>query len=303
VGLCGEMLAHPWCEAEAEAAGKILVRAKRKLGAGPVRRPTDKFRELRLSVEQSGEGVEYDAAVHLQGQWQHVYYVENSLMNTLFGLAFWEQIFADIPGAFHNAYQGIPRDMYEAEFVQRRAAGIQQRLAELRETGLEGELMKAYRRYSGYHCHWTDWRVVDEVLLARALQAIPRDHLLAIWERLLFDPAENRSGFPDLIAVGQQPGENSDHVHRFRLGATDFRVERCTRCRGYTPGGFRSEARGVFGVYHAALGRPWISGLGTRFAWRTPGRGALRRDERPAERPAGIQLLRPNAHVSRRLPR
>jgi hypothetical protein len=36
---------------------------------------------------------------------------------------------------------------------------------------------------------------------------IPAAHLLAIWERILFDPAENRRGFPDLIALGAGAGE------------------------------------------------------------------------------------------------
>ena len=34
-----------------------------------------------------------------------------------------------------------------------------------------------------------------------------REHLLAVFERLLFDPRENRSGFPDLIALGDEPGD------------------------------------------------------------------------------------------------
>ncbi len=31
--------------------------------------------------------------------------------------------------------------------------------------------------------------------------------MLAIWERMLFDPGENRRGFPDLIALGAAPGD------------------------------------------------------------------------------------------------
>jgi len=207
VALSREILARPWCEAEGEAATKILARARRKLGGKPERKPADQFRELKLTIEQSGEGVECDALSRLQGDWSSVHYVENNLMTTLFGLAFWQQIFADIPGAFHNPYQSVPRDMYEPEFVLRRRPMIEQRLGELRENGLKTELTDAYQRYSGYQCHWTDWRLVDEHLLATALDIIPREHLFTIWERLLFDPAENRSGFPDLIAFAEEVGD------------------------------------------------------------------------------------------------
>ena len=48
------------------------------------------------------------AAGELQSSWAAVHYVENSLMNALFGLAFWEQIFTPVPGAFHNPFQGLP---------------------------------------------------------------------------------------------------------------------------------------------------------------------------------------------------
>lgn len=209
VSLCEDILAAPWCEAEHEAATKIVARARRKLGGGPVRRVADTFVELRVALPRSGEGVERDAQLHFQGQWHTAYYVENSLMNTLFGLAFWEQIFADVPGAFHNAYQGAPQDMYEPEFVTCRAQAISHRFDELCGGSLHDALLAAYKRYAGYQCHWTDWRVVDENLLSTALKIIPAEDLFAIWERLLFDPAENRSGFPDLIAFGERPGDYS----------------------------------------------------------------------------------------------
>jgi len=202
VALCESILSSPWCEAEQEAAEKLLSRARRKLGGPTQRRQTDSFQQMKLTLKPGGEGVELAAANFLAGDWHSVYFVENTLMNTLFGLAFWEQIFADIPGVFHHPYQGSPRDMYEGDFLANRQEAIAQRLLELRHGNLREELMGAYRRYCGYQCHWVDWRQVDEAMVDIALQQIPPQHLFAIWERQLFDPAENRSGFPDLIAFG-----------------------------------------------------------------------------------------------------
>jgi hypothetical protein len=151
--------------------------------------------------------VELLAARQLASQWRAVHYVENSLMNALFGLAFWEQIFAPVPGAFHNPFQSIPTDMYSPGFGQQRRPGLAARLAEMRGGDIPRLLRDAYANYHGYQCRWVDWRFLDEALLTAAVGVLPGEHLLAIWERMLFDPQENRRGFPDLIALGEKPGD------------------------------------------------------------------------------------------------
>ena len=80
-------------------------------------------------------------------------------------------------------------------------------MAELAEIDLVQELEAAYERYQGYQCHWTNWRALTPELLTSACRCIPRAHLLAIWERMLFDPRECRRGFPDLVAFGDRAGE------------------------------------------------------------------------------------------------
>jgi FAN1, HTH domain/VRR-NUC domain/Fanconi anemia-associated nuclease SAP domain len=208
--LCEQILAAPWCEDERDAAGRILARARRRLGGGKISRPREVFPQLRLELPQGPGCVELQTAQwiaqHSPHQWHSVHYVENQLMNTLFGLAFWEQIFAPVPGAFHNPYQGAPADMYEADFRLRRQDLLGQRLAELRGTDLRVELVAAHRRYGGYQCHWTNSRVITEELVEEVTRIIPDAQLLAIWERMLFDPRENRRGFPDLIALGKELG-------------------------------------------------------------------------------------------------
>lgn len=205
--LCAEIIADPWCEAEQEAAMRILPRVQRKLGRKPAPRHRDAFDTLSLELPRGDRAVELLAADHLGRDWHEVHYVENRLMNTLFGLAFWDEIFMPLPGAFHHAYQGGPADMFEQGFRERRAAAIDQRLAALRRSNLAETLPWAHRRNYPYFCHWTDWRYIDAGLVEAACRIIPRSHLLAVFERLLFDPRENRSGFPDLVALGQEPGD------------------------------------------------------------------------------------------------
>ena len=205
--LCREILAEPWCEEEREAASRILLRVERKLGGPPVSRRREPFRIEELSLPRGEEAVELQVAGHISPQWSSVHYVENRLMNALFGLAFWEEIFAPVAGAFHNPYQSLPADMYEPGFRQQRRELLQDRWNHLQNRDLGRELAAAYRRYEGYQCRWVNWRVIDEELVARAATIIPGDRLLAIWERLWFDPRENRRGFPDLLALGDAPGD------------------------------------------------------------------------------------------------
>ena len=206
-GLCLQIIEAPWCEAEQEAAERILARVERKLGGSAATRRRDRFNTCALSIPRGDCSVERLAAQSLSQDWHTVHYVENRLMNTLFGLAFWEQIFMPLPGVFHHPYQGGPADMFEQGFREQRTAAIDARVDALRNGNLSVLLPQAYRRYQPNFCHWTDWRHINEQMVRESCQLIPNAHLVAIFERLLFDPRENRSGFPDLIALGKQPGD------------------------------------------------------------------------------------------------
>ena len=106
-----------------------------------------------------------------------------------------------------NPYQSVPTDMYSPEFQERRKEELTVRLAQLRESGPGAALREAYRQYADFQCRWGDWRRINADLVDAVARVIPGDHLLAIWQRMLFDPRENRRGFPDLIALGDDPGE------------------------------------------------------------------------------------------------
>ena len=208
LALCDDIRGNPWCEQERDAAARILPRVRRKLQLDVPARAREKFNEMQLCLAQTGGPVELVAAEALLTQWQSVHYVENTLMNTLFGLAFWEQIFAPLPGAFHNPYQSAPGDMYEPGFRQRRQHMLDARLQELRSVPLQQTLCAAYRRYQGYQCRWVNWRYIDIDLVERATSIVPDAHLMAIWERMLFDPGERTGGaFQILLPWDMQPGD------------------------------------------------------------------------------------------------
>jgi hypothetical protein len=204
--LCESISGAPWCEEEREAAARILPRVRRKLHGTPATRRRDRFAEIELHLPRESGSVEVQVAGHLGRDWQAVHYVENQLMNALFGLAFWEEIFAPIPGAFNNPFQSAPTDMYAREFSLRRRERLAARLEALRDANLRREMLCAHQRYRDFQCRWVNWRRVDEALVDATTAVVPACDLLAIWDRMLFDPGENRRGFPDLIALGDTPG-------------------------------------------------------------------------------------------------
>jgi hypothetical protein len=204
--LCREILVDPWCEAEQEAAARILQRVRRKSSGERGTRQRVSFDEQQLSVQRVTGSVERDTAARLADDWQAVYYVENGLLNGLFGLAYWDVMFAPVRGAFNNPFQSAPADMYEQGFRQRRATLVSRRREMLAACDLPRELLDIAERYRGLQNRWVNWQLLDDELLAVALDCIPRQHLLAVWDRILFDPGENRRGFPDLIAFDPGAG-------------------------------------------------------------------------------------------------
>ena len=207
LSVCLAIEEQPWCEEERDAAARIGPRLRRKLTGAPQPRSRDSFAEIQLRLPRSQQGVELQAGAALQGRWAQLHYVENMLMNSLFGLAFWEQIFAPLPGAFNNPYQSAPSDMYEQTFSASRGEILARRLEELESLDLADEIPRLWNRYQGLQCSWVNWKYLDEDLLRSAVRVIPASHLLAIWQRMLFDPGENRRGFPDLLALGKHCGD------------------------------------------------------------------------------------------------
>ncbi len=207
LALCQRIETEPWCEDERDAAQRIGPRLLRKLEGIKTARSRDSFAETELTLSPSDLGVEKQAALALSCDWQAVHYVENRLMNALFGLAFWQQVFAPVAGAFNNRFQSVPADMYRQTFRSSRHELIEERLRELEGLDLAEELPRCWRLYHDYQCRWINWKFLDESLIAAASAVIPKEDLIAIWQRMLFDPRENRRGFPDLLALGQVPGE------------------------------------------------------------------------------------------------
>lgn len=199
--------------AERQALARVLPRLRRKLGGAPTgRRQGVAPQRLDLALPVAGS-VELAVARHLGSEDAPVCYVENVLVNGLFGLLCWEAIFAPLPGAFFHPFHAGPVDLLEADFHARRRERFAECLAALERGDYRDIIRRRYRDKWGIQSPFLFWEALDERVLELALACIPPRHLRLWFERLLDDIRANRAGMPDLIqfwpeGVSREPGQD-----------------------------------------------------------------------------------------------
>ena len=193
--------------AEQQQLLRVLPRLRRKLGGPPIKRSSrrDMLRlDLQLPRTDPALSVEYHVQAHLAQESAPVHYVENSLVNSLFGLLCWPAIFAPLPGAFFHPFQRGPVDLLNEDFHLRRADLFQACLAELDDGRYRQTIRDRYAAKWGVQSPFVFWGVLSEELLDQALDCLPADHLKHWFHRLLLDIKANRAGMPDLIQFWPQ---------------------------------------------------------------------------------------------------
>lgn len=202
--LLNELLQTPCDEHELQVAQRMAPRLARKLGEAVVKKTRTSVIEQHLvlprivDVEGNFLRVEEVVRQHLDQPESPCFYVENLLLSGLFGLWLWPEIFRGIDGAFANPFQAAPLDLYQENFVANRP-GIHQLWQLMDGSQYQDHIRQIWRDKNGITNHLVHWQFLDQPLLDLALHSIPAAHLKAIFERLLFDIKNNRSGIPDLI--------------------------------------------------------------------------------------------------------
>jgi len=128
-----------------------------------------------------------------------VHYVENGLINSLFGLLCWDAIFAPIPGAFFHDFQYGPADLESPYFYERRRDRFAECFAELESGRYKDIIRKRLSVKAGIQAPFVAWGLLSRSLLECALRCFPASHLRLWLEWIVRDVVENRAGFPDLV--------------------------------------------------------------------------------------------------------
>ena len=201
-------LVAPESEEESQRVLRMLSRLQRRLGQAPMKAArTQAVARSVLTLPRPAEpfAVEAVARDHLSSVDAPVYYVENALINSLFGLLCWEPVFAALPGAFFHPFQRGPADLHAPDFHVRRAVQFAACLDQLDGADYRQTILRHFETKSGLQSPFVFWGLLTPELLTLALDCLPALHLRRWFERLLVDIRSNRSGLPDLIRFW--PGE------------------------------------------------------------------------------------------------
>jgi hypothetical protein len=189
--------------------------------------------ELAIDKSEDGTSVEFGVRDYLlaaEGLGTEVHYVENGLINSLFGLLCWPAIFAPIPGAFFHPFHSGPADLSSAGFVERRRQEFAACFEELERGTYRETILRRFADRYGIASPFVAWGLVDEAMLLLACECIPAPHLALWFHWIVRDIKAHKSGFPDLVQFW--PSEQ-----RYRLievkGPGDRLQDNQVACLGY----------------------------------------------------------------------
>jgi len=203
--LCCVARESPESESERQRLRRVLPRLNRKLGIvgdGTGEPPAVATFEVSLEPPQSDRRIELtvrDLLARREAASSSVHYVENGLINSLFGLLFWDAIFAPIPGAFFHDFQSGPADLESDRFLERRRNQFAQRFADLESGDYRSTIRRRFVAKAGIQSPFVAWGLLTRRLLELALRCFPASHLRLYFDWIARDVVDNRAGFPDLI--------------------------------------------------------------------------------------------------------
>ncbi|KAL5636850.1 hypothetical protein ACGC1H_000726 [Rhizoctonia solani] len=143
--------------------------------------------------------LEYYARLGFKG-----FHSEGTIVLTLFGLLFWDILFAPVPGAFETPYQSAPLDLVHDSFFSSREEIINARLDELRSTP-DAARQIAKNVYSRERerepwCVGVRWDLFEhEEELTEVVECLGGPALAAICRLLAEEYGSRRGGVPDLF--------------------------------------------------------------------------------------------------------
>ncbi len=196
---------EPESEAESQRIERMLPRLARALGQ-PFERRSARERAQEIAREtlvlpypDEPFYVEHVARDRLSTDAAPVFYVENGLINSLFGLLCWDAVFSAVPGAFFHPFQRGPADLHAPDFLARRAEAFAHCLSLLDSDAYCATILRNLEAKAGIQSPFVFWGMLTPELVELALGCLPAAHLKLWFTRLLADIRENRSGLPDLV--------------------------------------------------------------------------------------------------------
>jgi len=208
--LLAEVAAAPW-NAEEEDFARRFGGGRFAGGgfAGAARRPPAKRRgpfELPVTVIRGApvpaEAPEAHGARLLAANVGRGWHLENRFPLGLAGLLFWDEIYAPVKGAFTNAFQLGPRDLFWPDFAPARRELLDARVASLQAPGAVKTRLRAVRAAkAGIANPLVHWHALTPELLQILGACVPEAALLRLAVHTVEHLHRLRTGFPDLLMI------------------------------------------------------------------------------------------------------
>ncbi|MEM7051169.1 MAG: VRR-NUC domain-containing protein [Acidobacteriota bacterium] len=213
LALCTAMTAEPRDETEIAFADRFAHLVLRRQGkAEPRPRPRRCSQDLALPCGEPDDGaIEERVLAHFANHGRQGFFAENWLWRSLYGLAFWDIVFAPVAGAFEHPFQYGPLDLTRPDFRPPREGLIEARLDHLRhhrEIGsLSRELLATYERKRGLANRLVPWNEELKSALELALGRLHGPQLAAVCDRLSGGLRRYGRGLPDLFVTAADPDD------------------------------------------------------------------------------------------------
>ncbi len=196
-----QCLDHPRCDEEWLFASDIY---ERKFGGKRTSALTDALRDAEVvDIDESRSGAPERAVIeHLESRGMAAFRSENLLWRELFGLLFWDELFAASDAALHSPFDRLPASLAGGTFHESCAERIEHKLALLdRPADVKRELLRAVTRHHGTPNGIFRWRPAMTDGLFALVEHAPADALRDVLRRFCADYANARYGYPDLLVI------------------------------------------------------------------------------------------------------
>ncbi|KAH9951864.1 VRR-NUC domain-containing protein [Amylocystis lapponica] len=153
--------------------------------------------------------VEVLALQHYETLGYKGFHSEGRVVTTLFGLLFWDVLFAPVPGAFETPYQAAPLDIGEDTFYHTRKVLADTRLDAVRAGAAPSLIAQTWDAHAEKRtwCVGVRWDLFAKEDLVEIAQCLGGEALSVVCRVLCEDYVARTAGMPDLIVWNAATGE------------------------------------------------------------------------------------------------
>lgn len=201
---------------------------------------TDALRAGELvDIDESKSGAPERAVVeHFAARGITAFCTENLVWRTLFGLLFWDELFADGETAVHSPFEFLPAALANGTFYAQNSRRIEDRIALLANPGAAKKaLLRVATRHFGTPNGIFRWRWSMNDAVFALLEHGPPDAIGTVLRRLCRDYPGSRYGYPDVMIVD----EDGARFAEVKTEGDQLRRNQLLRLEQLRDAGFRAD--------------------------------------------------------------